>query len=85
MRTCDTVVNHKLPCVSYGNFKMFKISASEFGTLSMRRQVRACAAELLATGNEGVVQGVYKVVTQPSFIVICDIGRKCMSSHCVRQ
>ena len=37
---------------------MFKISASAFGTVSMRKQY------FFATVTEGIVQGVYKVVTQ---------------------
>ena len=36
-----------LACGFYGSFKMFKISASEFGTVGMRRQFPACTDELL--------------------------------------
>ena len=67
MRPCDTVAKHPLPCASYGSFKMFNTSASEFGTVSMYRQIRACTDEFLATVTEGVVHGVYKVMTQSSF------------------
>ena len=42
---------------------MFKISASEFCTMGMPKRKRACADEFLATVTEGVVHGVYKVVT----------------------
>ena len=42
---------------------MYKISASEFCTVGMHRQMRACANEFLATVTEGVVPSVYKVVT----------------------
>ena len=40
-----------LPYTFYGGFKMFKISASEFGTVGMRRQMQACTDEFLATVN----------------------------------
>ena len=49
MRPYDTVVKRPLPCASYGRFKMFKISTSEFGTVSMRRRIRAYIDEFLAT------------------------------------
>ena len=42
---------------------MFKISASEFSTVSMHRQMQACADGFLVTVTDGVVHGVYKVVT----------------------
>ena len=70
MQTCKSMANCPLPCMSYRNFKMFKISASEFGSLHMRRRMRACTDEFLATVNEGVVHGVYKVVTRSVFGVI---------------
>ena len=35
----------------------------------MRRQWRACRDEFLATVSEGVVHGVYKVMTRSSFRV----------------
>ena len=50
-------------------FKMLKISSSEFGTVSMRRQIQACADEFISTVTEGVVDSVYKVVTRLSFSV----------------
>ena len=58
MPPCDTVVKRSLPCASYISFKMFKIYASEFGTIDMRRQVRACANEFLAIVTESVVHDV---------------------------
>ena len=39
MQPCDTVGKHSLPCASYGSFKMIKMSASEFGTLTIRRRM----------------------------------------------
>ena len=62
MRSCDTVAKCSLPCAFYGSYKMFKILASEFGTVSMCRRMQACADEFLATVTVGVVHGVYKVV-----------------------
>ena len=62
MRPCDTVANCSLPCVSYGSFKLFKMSASDFGTVGMGRSKRACADKFLATMvTEGVGHGLYKV------------------------
>ena len=58
-----------LPCAFYGSFKIFKISASEFGTMGMCRRMPACADEFLARVNEGVVHGVNKGMTQSSFSV----------------
>ena len=49
---------------------MFKISASEFGIVSMRRRFRACAYEFLAAVTKGVVHDVHKVVIGLSFSVI---------------
>ena len=60
MQPCDTVAKRPLPCTSYGSFKMFKISASEFRTVGMCRRMRACRDEFLAMVTEGVVHGVYK-------------------------
>ena len=40
---------------------MFKIYASEFGSVGMHKRMRACADEFLATITEGVVHSVYKV------------------------
>ena len=51
-------MNRPLPCASHGSFEMFKISASEFGTVSMRSRIRACVDDFLATVTEGVVHGV---------------------------
>ena len=42
MRPCNTVAKCILPCVSYGSFKMFKISATEFHTMGICRRMRAC-------------------------------------------
>ena len=36
-------------------FKMFKISTSDFGTLSMRRQLHTCTYEFLSRVTEDVV------------------------------
>ena len=68
MRPYDTMV--KCPCVSYISFVRFKISASEFGTIGMRRRKQACTDQFLATVTEGVVHGVYKLVTKSSFSLI---------------
>ena len=46
---------------------MFKISASEIGTVSMRRRIPTCPDEFVAIVTEGLVRGVYKVVTRLSF------------------
>ena len=63
-------MNRPLPCASYGSFEMFKISASDFGTMSMGRQKQACTDRILATVTEGVVHGVHKVLIRLSFGVI---------------
>ena len=70
MAPCDTVVKCPIPFASYEILKCFKISTSEFGTVGMGRRIRACTNEFLATITEGVVHGVYKVVTRSSFTVI---------------
>ena len=44
--------------------KMFKLSTSEFGTLSICRWMRAWADEFLATVTEGVLHRGYKAVFQ---------------------
>ena len=67
MRPCESVANHPLPCMFYVSFKQFKISTSDFGTMSMCRRFRACTYELLTVVTEGVVHGVHKVVIQSSF------------------
>ena len=61
---------------------MFKISASEFGTMGIRRQMRACTDEFLAMVTEGVVHSVQKVVTWSCFSVtwqveLVDISQLC--------
>ena len=37
MQLCNMVAIHPLPCAAYGSFKIFKISATEFGTMSIPR------------------------------------------------
>ena len=69
-RPSKSVSNCPLPCESYGSFKLFKISASDFSTMSIRRQFRLCTYEFLATVTESVVHSVYKVVIWWSFGVI---------------
>ena len=54
------------PYVSHRSFEMFKITTSEFGTVGMCRRMLTCTDEFLATVTEGVVHGVYKVVTGSS-------------------
>ena len=49
-----------LACAFYGHFIMFTISASD----------RLTAYIFLAMVTEGVVHGVYKIVTQSSFSVM---------------
>ena len=36
------VANHPIPCESYGGFRLFKIFASDFNTMSMHRQFCTC-------------------------------------------
>ena len=50
---------------------MFKISVSEFGTLSMCRCFHACTHEFLTMVTEGVVHGVY--VDCDSIVFWCNI------------
>ena len=83
-----SVANCPLPCTSYGSFKLFKISTSDFRTVGMHRQKRACTDEFLAMVTEGVVHSVYKVVTWWSFGVIWQEkanGGKWMFHHCVTR
>ena len=47
---------------------MFKISASELGTVNMCRRIRACVNKFPATVTEGV-HGVCKIGTRASFSV----------------
>ena len=49
---------------------MFKISASEFGTMGMHRRMRGMPGYIFARVPEGAVPGVYKVMTQSSFGVL---------------
>ena len=69
MRPCDRVAKRPLPCVLYGSFKMFIISAPDFLIVSMRKCLQASTDEFLAAVSEVVIHSVYKVVSQPSFSV----------------
>ena len=60
MRPCITVAKCPSPCIFCGIFEKLKISASEFHTMGMVRQMQD---EFLSTVTEGVVCGVHKVVT----------------------
>ena len=57
------------PYAAHRSFEMFKLSASDFGIMSMNRRKRTCTDKFLAAVSEGVVHGVYKVVTRSSFRV----------------
>ena len=70
VRPFASVMNRLLPCKSYGSFKLFKISASDFNTVGMRRRFYACTYKFLTMVTEGVVHGVHKVVIRSSFGVI---------------
>ena len=88
MQIFDTMAKGSLPCVSYTSFKMFKISASEFCTMNIRRHMQACVDEFLAMVTEGVVHAVYKVVTRSSFGVTGRhkaSGDKWTFHHCVTR
>ena len=88
MWTYNTVAKHPLPFASYGNCKMFKISDSEFRTMDIHRRMRACADEFLAMVAEGVVHGVYMVVTRQSISVTRQhkaSGGKWTFCHCVTR
>ena len=37
MRSCESVANRPLPCVSYQSFEIFEVSASDFGTVRLCR------------------------------------------------
>ena len=63
-------MNRPIPCESYRSFKLFKISASDFDTVSMCRRLSACAYEFLTKVAKGVVHGVHKVVIPSSFSLI---------------
>ena len=85
MRCLDTLVKCPLPCPSFGSFKMFKISVSEFCTVSMHRRIRACADGFLAMVTKCLV---YKVVNWSSFGVTRRhkaSGGKWMFCHCVTR
>ena len=60
MQICDTLVKYPIPCHSIEVSKCLKF-------LSVTTSPWAYADELFAT--EGVVHGVYKDVTQLSFVV----------------
>ena len=70
VQTSESVANRRLPCVSYGSFKMFKIPTSEFSTVGMCRQFHACAYEYLTMVTEGLVirqlevHGLFATVAQ---------------------
>ena len=49
---------------------MFKISASEFDIMGMRRRFRACSYEFVTMATKGVVHSVHTVVIRSSFGVI---------------
>ena len=59
-----SVVNCPLPSASYGNFKKFKIYASEYGTVS---QFRACTYEFVTMVTECAAHGVHTVLIQLPF------------------
>ena len=64
---------------------MFKISSSDFRTMSMHRKIQTCTDEFL-TVTEGVVYDMYKVVTWSWFGVTVRhkvSGRKWTFHHCV--
>ena len=69
VQPCKSVVNSPLPCESYGSFKRFKISASDFDSVSMHRRFCTCAYDFLTTVTESVVHGVHNVVIRSSFSV----------------
>ena len=48
----------------YESFKMFKMFASEFGTRSMHRRMRACADEFLDMVTECVADEFLDMVTE---------------------
>ena len=72
MRPCDTVAEHPftlcikrpLPYASYGSFNFFKISTSEFDTVSMRSHIQTCVDEFLAMVTDGVTQSKNKDVAR---------------------
>ena len=81
----DIVVKRPLPCAVYGSFEIFKL---------VRRQKQEFADEFLAMVTEGVVQGVYNVLTQssnPPFVqqivspVIPSGGKHIQFYHCITR
>ena len=63
---------------------MFEFSASEFGTVGMRRRLRACAYEFITTVTKSVVHAVDKVVFWCNAATQCEL-RYWMFSHCVTR
>ena len=45
-------MNRPLPCTFYGGFRQFKISASDFGTVSMRKQFLSMVIEGVVNGRQ---------------------------------
>ena len=70
MQPCESVVNHPFLCASYRSLKIFEVSTSDFGTVSMCIRFRAYVYKFLSMVTEGVVHGVHKVVIWSSFGVI---------------
>ena len=64
------MANRQIPCESYRSIKIFEFSASDFGSVCMRRRFCACAYDFLSRVTEGVVNGVNKIVIRSSFGVI---------------
>ena len=64
------MTNGPLTCKYLGCFQKFHISASDFGTMSMCKQFRACAYEFLTMVSEGVVHYVHKAMIRFSFSLI---------------
>ena len=64
------MANRPLSYESYESFTLFKIFASDFGPVSMRRRFHAYAYEFPTMVTEGVVHCEHKVVIQSSFGVI---------------
>ena len=68
MQPCDTVAGnihylaHPMEVLKYLKLPPLNM----YGNLGMHRRMPACTDEFLATATEGVVHGVYKVVTQSS-------------------
>ena len=56
-----------LPCESYQSFRLFQISASDFGM----RRFCVCTYKFLTVVTEVVVHGAHKAVVWSSFGVTC--------------